>query len=139
MSIASQRNMEFTCPKCGSHRWGTHGPTTAGCHGKIFPSLEFPNMFNDCDFTWERSEDTKYFGPIKFKFGDMVRTAATLKRRDFTDDGVKNRQCGIQGIVVATHDSHGLCYDVRHFGKIGCYDPDELTRVPEQVRWVGVL
>jgi hypothetical protein len=74
------------------------------------------------------------------KRGDhMDSTAATLKRRDFTDDGVKNRQCGIQGIVVATHDSHGLCYDVRHFGKIGCYDPDELTRVPEQVRWTGVL
>jgi hypothetical protein len=41
--------------------------------------------------------------------------------------------------VVGSHDSHGICYDVQHFGTTGSYDPDELTRVPEQVRWTGVL
>jgi len=98
-------------------------------------------MYHDCDFTWDRSEDPKYFGPIIFKVGDMVRTADTLERRDFTEQAIRNRHCGMSGIVVGSHNSHGLCYDVRHLGQIGigCYDPDELTRVPEQVRWTGVL
>lgn len=40
---------EFTCPKCGSHEWGTDlGPPEIGhCHGF------------GCHYTWPRTEDAR--------------------------------------------------------------------------------
>ena len=49
------------------------------------------------------------------------------KRNEWTDEGWEGRQWGIQGVVITHHDSHGLCYDVRHEdGSVGCYNPSEL-------------
>ncbi len=48
-------------------------------------------------------------------------------RKEWTDEGWARRKWGVQGKVITHHDSHGLCYDVRHEdGTIGCYDPSEL-------------
>jgi hypothetical protein len=48
-------------------------------------------------------------------------------RNEWTEEGKAKRKWGVQGIVIAHHDSHGLCYDVEHRdGSIGCYDPSEL-------------
>jgi hypothetical protein len=72
-----------------------------------------------------------------FKLGDFVRTAQTLEPRDFTPEGQLSRRCNATGYVVGEHNSHGLCYDVRHEdgvaggGTLGCYDPDEITKEPE--------
>lgn len=47
---------------------------------------------------------------------------------DWTSEALVMRRFGVTGEVVGHHDSHGLCYDVRHDddGTIGCYDPWEL-------------
>ncbi len=57
----------------------------------------------------------------------QVRTTGP-KADDYTADGEKNRRWGVTGIIMGHHDSHGLCYEVRHDddGSVGCYDPDEL-------------
>lgn len=40
------------------------------------------------------------------------------------------RQWGVEGVVIDHHDSHGLCYEVRHpDGSIGAYDPSEIEMV----------
>ena len=45
----------------------------------------------------------------------------------WTEEGKKRRKWGVDGKVITHHDSHGLCYDVRHSdGSQGCYDPTEL-------------
>ena len=52
------------------------------------------------------------------------------KREEWTDDGWTKRKWGVQGVILTHHDSHGLCYDVRHSdGTVGCYDPSEFTVV----------
>jgi len=49
------------------------------------------------------------------------------KRGEWTDEGWASKKWGVQGTVITHHDSHGLCYDVRHEdGSQGCYDPSEL-------------
>lgn len=51
-------------------------------------------------------------------------------RNEWTDEGWAKRKWGVQGRVITHHDSHGLCYDVRHEdGTVGCYDPSELEVV----------
>lgn len=57
----------------------------------------------------------------------QVRTLES-KADDYTSEGEKNRRWGITGVIVAHHDSHGLCYDVKHDDddSIRTYDPDEL-------------
>jgi hypothetical protein len=57
--------------------------------------------------------------------------------RTTKDNGSKNWlrprkgcQWGKEGVIVKRHDSHGLCYDVKHKdGTIACYDPDELELI----------
>jgi AMMECR1 domain-containing protein len=56
----------------------------------------------------------------------QVRTLEP-KADNYTDEGVKKRKWGVNGVIIAHHNSHGLCYDVRHEdGSIGTYDPNEL-------------
>jgi hypothetical protein len=57
-----------------------------------------------------------------------VRTLEPKADKDYTEEGKKNRRWGVTGVIIAHHDSHGLCYDVKHDedGSIGTYDPDEL-------------
>lgn len=64
--------------------------------------------------------------------GQKVRTtqANMMLRKDWTDEGWDSKKWGMQGIVVNYHDSHGLCYEVRHDdGSVGSYDPSELEVV----------
>jgi len=46
---------------------------------------------------------------------------------------------GVEGVVLDHHDSHGLCYDVRHDdGSFCCYDPDEIEKLPDVYEaWQG--
>lgn len=57
---------EFTCPKCGSHEFGTSldmsaldddSRHTGHCHGAVgqMPSVRV------CGFSWKRSDDASYF------------------------------------------------------------------------------
>ena len=62
-----------------------------------------------------------------FKVHDWVRTAPVINPRDYTHEGQRLRKCNAIGVITAEHESHGLCYSVRHTDwTVGCYDPDEL-------------
>jgi hypothetical protein len=64
--------------------------------------------------------------------GTIVRTTQPNwdKREDWTDEGWESRLWGVEGSIIMHHDSHGLCYDVRHpDGTQGCYDPTEIEIV----------
>jgi hypothetical protein len=64
--------------------------------------------------------------------GTVVRTTQPdmSLRGEWTDEGWAKRKWGVRGNVVTHHDSHGLCYDVRHEdGSVGCYNPSELEVV----------
>ena len=51
-------------------------------------------------------------------------------RREWTDEGWAGKKSGVLGTILQHHDSHGLCYDVRHDdGTEGCYDPSEFEVV----------
>lgn len=51
-------------------------------------------------------------------------------RRDWEREVASMSQWNVQGVVLAHHDSHGLCYEVRHTdGKVAFYDPTELEIV----------
>ena len=68
--------------------------------------------------------------------GTPVRTTEPnmSKRGDWTDEGWASKKWGVQGTVITHHDSHGLCYDVRHEdGTQGCYEPSELDVVPASI------
>jgi hypothetical protein len=59
-------------------------------------------------------------------------TLKPLHDEEYTELGRSSRKWGVEGIVQSSHDSHGLCYDVRHLdGSIGCYDPDELKQIKQ--------
>jgi len=64
--------------------------------------------------------------------GSVVKTTQPnlALRKEWTDEGWEKRKWNVRGRVVTHHDSHGLCYDVRHDdGTEGCYDPSELEVV----------
>jgi hypothetical protein len=64
-----------------------------------------------------------------------VRTLKSLHDDQYTSEALKHRKWGAEGIVVGSHNSHGLCYDVRHLDdSIGCYDPDELKSLDQQCK-----
>lgn len=58
----------------------------------------------------------------------VMTTEPNMDKRDkWTDEGWAKRKWGVEGKIITHHDSHGLCYDVRHNdGTVGCYDPSEL-------------
>ena len=64
--------------------------------------------------------------------GTLVRTTEPNMelREEWTDEGWAGRKWGVDGRVITHHDSHGLCYEVRHSdGTMGTYDPSELEVV----------
>lgn len=66
--------------------------------------------------------------------GTVVRTTKPnlAMRKQWTDEGWAGKKWGIQGTIIAHHDSHGLCYDVKHLdGTVGCYDPTEFEVVSQ--------
>lgn len=60
--------------------------------------------------------------------GTRVRTNLNAGTSDgWTASAKLSRKHGVAGTVIDYHDSHGLCYDVRHDdGSMGHYDPWEL-------------
>lgn len=61
--------VEFNCPKCGGHTWGTVGCTeppgqqTGYCNGYV-PRLSKTDgavHIGSCGFSWPRTEDWKVF------------------------------------------------------------------------------
>ncbi len=47
-------------------------------------------------------------------------------RKEWTDRAWEKRKWGVQGKIINRHDSHGLCYSVRHEdGSEAYYDPSE--------------
>ena len=51
------------------------------------------------------------------------------KRKEFTSKAILHRKWGVTGTIIM-HDSHGLCYDVKHDdGTTGSYDPKEFTLI----------
>lgn len=59
--------------------------------------------------------------------GTRVKTIkATTADREWMPEALAARKWGVTGTITLHHDSHGLCYDVRHDdGTEGCYDPTE--------------
>ncbi len=58
--------------------------------------------------------------------GDWVCTANNLEQRDYIQNTI--RRPNSIGEIIAEHNSHGLCFEVRHDdGAVGWYDNDELT------------
>lgn len=39
----------------------------------------------------------------------------------WTGEGLKAKRWGAEGVIVGHHDSHGLCYDVRHEDEVVVY------------------
>lgn len=65
----------------------------------------------------------------RLKMGTRVRTLRALHNNAYMSDARLARRWGVRGKVVGVHDSHGLCYDVRHdgcFNGVGTYEPDEI-------------
>lgn len=65
------------------------------------------------------------------KPGTAVKTtSANPNVTGWTAEAATSRIWGVEGNVIAHHDSHGLCYDVKHpNGSVGTYDPTELEVV----------
>lgn len=90
---------EFTCPKCGSHAFGTYatqGPSAEHttsvdgkyrgmCHGRVtvqrFTGRHQTNPTEVCDFDWQRSEeeDAKVFKGTGH-YSPAVGTAVVVKQ-----------------------------------------------------------
>lgn len=74
---------------------------------------------------WKMTTDKKY-PPISP--GTRVKTTQedSATANSWTKDAQKRRRWGAEGAVITHHDSHGLCYEIRHDdGTVGCYDPSE--------------
>lgn len=77
-----------------------------------------------------RETATKKYPPISARTKVKTTQANIALRKEWTDEAWEKRKWGVQGTVITHHDSHGLCYDVRHEdGTEGCYDPSELEVV----------
>lgn len=62
--------------------------------------------------------------------GTVVKTTQLdeEKARPYTEEGLAGKKWGVEGVVTTHHDSHGLCYDVRHEdGTMGTYEPAEIS------------
>ncbi len=67
---------------------------------------------------------------MRLLVGTKVRTVIDPDRVSihWTPAALPTRKHDVEGIIEGVHDSHGLCYAVRHqFGEIGYYDPHELV------------
>jgi hypothetical protein len=64
----------------------------------------------------------------RIQIGTRVETIKPAREsNDWTAEALAARKWGVSGKIIKEHDSHGLCYDVRHEdGTTGCYEPREL-------------
>ena len=76
---------------------------------------------------------TKKYPPLSP--GTLVKTTSSkTPDSEWTAEARANRKWGVQGKVLTHHDSHGLCYEVRHSeGTVGAYDPSELEVVDNEL------
>ena len=67
--------------------------------------------------------------------GTLVKTTSSnTPDSEWTSEARTNRKWGVQGKVLTHHDSHGLCYEVKHSdGTVGAYDPSELEVVDNEL------
>lgn len=64
------------------------------------------------------------------KTGTLVETTYANVGIGWTPEALISRQWEVKGTVVKHHNSHGLCYEVKHpDGSIGYYDPSEIKIV----------
>lgn len=65
---------------------------------------------------------------MRLSNGTRVRTLVVPDPpTDWTEEAKRARRFDVDGTVIAMHDSHGLCYEVRHDdGTVGAYEPREL-------------
>jgi hypothetical protein len=57
----------------------------------------------------------------------VVQTLLPLDTAEFYPEVQSSRKWGVKGVIIASHDSHGLCYEVEHEdGTIGAYTPREI-------------
>ena len=69
---------------------------------------------------------------LKFSHGQRVISADFLEsndKRGYRPDTF--RWPSMEGTIIAYHDSHGVCYEVQHDGRVGHYDEDELRAIAE--------
>lgn len=69
---------------------------------------------------------TEKYPPISA--GTLVKTTSpNTPDSEWASEARANRKWGVQGRILTHHDSHGLCYEVKHSdGTVGAYDPSEL-------------
>lgn len=74
---------------------------------------------------------TKKWPPLDL--GTRVKTTSKKTAdREWMPEALVARKWGVTGRIIMHHDSHGLCYDVRHDdGTEGCYDPNEFDVLSE--------
>ena len=67
----------------------------------------------------------------------VVTTQANPHLTDeWTVEEKTRRIWGAQGHVIAHHDSHGLCYEIRHSDEsVGCYDSSEFRILKKSSSW----
>lgn len=76
---------------------------------------------------------------MNITIGTRVRTVAVPDPpTDWTEEARRARKFGVLGTVIRKHNSHGLCYVVRHDDDtIACYEPQELApadyQTPEEL------
>lgn len=67
----------------------------------------------------------------RFKIGDRVLTVKPKEEpAGYSRSARDNNRWGVEGVVCDLSDSHGLCYQVRHGGTEGFYEPTELQALP---------
>jgi hypothetical protein len=64
----------------------------------------------------------------RFEIGSAVVTVQPeTESTDWTGEALASRKWGVIGTIEHEHNSHGLCYRVRHSdGSVGYYEPREL-------------
>lgn len=67
----------------------------------------------------------------RLEVGDLVETTRDAGGKDWRPGSRDECRWGAIGHVLVVHDSHGLCYDVRHEdGTVAPYEHGELARSP---------
>lgn len=77
-------------------------------------------------FVWVRSKAHSLH-----VLSDGTRVCTTAEEvTDWTPEAQASRKWGVEGEILTHHDSHGLCYEVRHQdGSVGHYDYRELREI----------
>jgi hypothetical protein len=99
-------------------------------------SSEITILLNSEDLTMKNM--TEKWPPLDP--GTRVRTTSKKTAdSEWTEEALVARKWGVAGTIIWHHDSHGLCYDVRHAdGTEGCYEPTEFD-VIQPAQWENVV